>query len=163
MHAYCIQELRLSENSANKRIRVARKGREMPALLAAIADGRLNLSGAVVLAARLSSENADELLAAAAGRAKSEIEEFLAARFPSTESIPMIESLPVATESTPPEEAETSSAVGLASWPVSNSTEMTASTAGQLSPGTVRPPKKSSVAPISRDRFTVTFTIGRST
>jgi hypothetical protein len=32
MHAYCEQELRLSEAAANKRIRVARKAREIPAL-----------------------------------------------------------------------------------------------------------------------------------
>src|SRR5262245_23325389 len=57
MHAYCEQELRLSEDAANKRIRVARKAREVPALFAAIADGRLNLSGVVLLAAHLTPEN----------------------------------------------------------------------------------------------------------
>ncbi len=62
MHSYCVHVLGLSEDSANKRIRVARKARECPALLEAIADGRLHLSGAALLASRLTPHNADELL-----------------------------------------------------------------------------------------------------
>ncbi|MEO5618344.1 MAG: hypothetical protein ABIS67_11270, partial [Candidatus Eisenbacteria bacterium] len=43
MFAYCVGELRLSEDSAFKRIRVARKARQFPAIFEAIADGRLHL------------------------------------------------------------------------------------------------------------------------
>src|SRR5215510_355986 len=45
MVAYCVGELHLSEDSALKRIRAARVAREFPALFAALADGRLTLSG----------------------------------------------------------------------------------------------------------------------
>src|SRR5262245_54057051 len=65
MHAYCEQELRLSEDAANKRIRVARKAREIPALFGAVADGRLSLSGVILLASHLTLDNADELIRAA--------------------------------------------------------------------------------------------------
>ena len=38
VRAYCVGELRLSEDAAFKRIRVARKAREFPVLFVAIAD-----------------------------------------------------------------------------------------------------------------------------
>jgi len=44
MYAYCVGRLRLSDQSAFKRIRVARAAREFPAIFPALADGRLNLS-----------------------------------------------------------------------------------------------------------------------
>src|SRR5262245_25715142 len=44
MYAYCVRELRLSDDMAFKRIRVARAARRFPAILPAIQDGRLNLS-----------------------------------------------------------------------------------------------------------------------
>src|SRR5262249_40214129 len=94
MHAYCEQELRLSEDAANKRIRVARKAREVPALFGAIADGRLNLSGVILLASHLTPDNADELIRAAEGKSKAEIEALIAARQPRSEEIPMVEAFP---------------------------------------------------------------------
>ena len=73
MYLYCVHELRLSEEAAFKRIHAARTARRFPALFAALAEGRLHLSGVVMLAPHLTPENADELLAAAAaeqGRAR---------------------------------------------------------------------------------------------
>ncbi|HXS81519.1 MAG TPA: hypothetical protein VN896_02280, partial [Methylomirabilota bacterium] len=57
---YCIGELRLSEDAAKKRLRVARSGRECPGVFEALASGRVHLSGLVVLATHLSPENAPE-------------------------------------------------------------------------------------------------------
>jgi hypothetical protein len=82
MHGYCVGELRLSEDSAYKRIRAARAARDFPAIFAAVADGRLHLSAVVMLSSYLTAENADELLAAAAHKSKSELEQLLAERFP---------------------------------------------------------------------------------
>ena len=45
MFAYCVDRWRMSEDMACKRIRAARAGRRFPAILAAIAKGRLHLSG----------------------------------------------------------------------------------------------------------------------
>ncbi|MBI5709536.1 MAG: HNH endonuclease, partial [Candidatus Eisenbacteria bacterium] len=74
MFSYCVHELRLSEDAAYKRIQAARLAREFPVLFEALADGRLHLSAVGLLAPYLTPENADELLAAAAHRTKSEIE-----------------------------------------------------------------------------------------
>src|SRR5437762_14105515 len=74
MFSYCVHELRLSEETALKRIRAAHAAREFPVIFAAVADGRLHLSAIVLLATHLTPETADELLAAAAHKSKSEIE-----------------------------------------------------------------------------------------
>jgi hypothetical protein len=82
MHAYCVGELRLSDDAAFKRIRAARAGREFPAIFDMVADGRLHLAAVVMLKPCLTHENADDLLAAATHRTKAEIEHLLAQRFP---------------------------------------------------------------------------------
>src|SRR2546425_12742193 len=66
MYLYCVQELGLSEDAASKRIHAARAARRFPALFAALADGRLHLSAVVLLAAHLTEDTAEELMAAAA-------------------------------------------------------------------------------------------------
>jgi hypothetical protein len=82
MHAYCVGELRLSEDAAFRRIRAARAGRDFPALLAAVAEGRLHLAAVCLLAPHLTRENVDDLVETATHRCKSDIEEMLAQRFP---------------------------------------------------------------------------------
>ena len=94
MFAYCVEELRLSEDAAYKRIQAARTARRFPVIFSAVADGRLNLSGVVLLAPHLGEANADELLAAAAGRTRAGIEEWLARRFPRSELLPLVTQLP---------------------------------------------------------------------
>ena len=71
--AYCVHELRLSEDAAYKRIQAARVARQFPVIFEALADGRLHLSAVGLLAPYLTSENADDLLAAATHRTKAEI------------------------------------------------------------------------------------------
>ena len=83
MHAYCVEELRLSDDAAYKRIRAARAARRFPILFTAIAEGKLHLAAVSLLAWHLTPENAAELIEAAIHRRKSEIEEMLARRFPS--------------------------------------------------------------------------------
>ena len=65
MHAYCVRELHLSDDAAFKRIRAARAALDYPAILDALAEGRLHLTAVVLLARHLRPENADELLEAA--------------------------------------------------------------------------------------------------
>jgi 5-methylcytosine-specific restriction endonuclease McrA len=81
MHAYCVDELRLSEDAASKRIQAARAARRLPVLFTAIAEGRLHLSGICLLAPHLTSENAAELIEAATHRRRSEIATILAQHF----------------------------------------------------------------------------------
>src|SRR5438552_13703064 len=94
MFAYCVHELRLSEDAAYKRIQAARVARQFPIIFDAVADGRLHLSAVGLLAPYLTPENAGELLAAAALKTKSEIEELVARRFPRSETLGLLAALP---------------------------------------------------------------------
>ena len=62
LFAYCTKVLHYAEHAAFNRIEVARAARDIPALLHAISEGSLNLTGARLLAPHLTSENAATLL-----------------------------------------------------------------------------------------------------
>jgi hypothetical protein len=94
MFSYCVDVLRLSEEGARKRIHAARAARRFPATLPMVADGSLHLSAVVLLAPRLTEQNVDELLAAAAGKSKSEIERLLAGKYPKPDVPNAIVALP---------------------------------------------------------------------
>jgi hypothetical protein len=81
MHAYCVNELRFSDDAAYKRIQAARAARKFPTLFAALAEGRLHLTALCLLAPHLTPENVLELVEAATHRRQSEIEAMLARRF----------------------------------------------------------------------------------
>jgi 5-methylcytosine-specific restriction endonuclease McrA len=85
MHAYCVGELRLSEDAASKRIQAARAARQFPLLFDALAEGRLHLAAVCLLAPHLTAENVEQLVEAATHRSKAEIEEWLARFFPRPE------------------------------------------------------------------------------
>ncbi len=82
MHVYCVKVLRLSEDAAIKRLRVARMARRYPAIFPAIADGRLTLTAVLMLRRYIVPANAARLLALAEGRTTAELAEALAAEFP---------------------------------------------------------------------------------
>src|SRR6267143_364226 len=82
MHAYCVEELHLSEDAASRRIQAARAVRRFPSLFTALAEGRLHLTGVCLLAPHLTPETAEELIEVATHKRKSEIEESLAGRYP---------------------------------------------------------------------------------
>jgi hypothetical protein len=103
MHAYCVEELRLSEDAAKKRIQAARAARRFPALFTAVAEGRLHLAAVCLLTPYLTQESADELIEAATHRQKSAIEEMLARRFPPPEMSPRVRAVtPLISEPPPP-------------------------------------------------------------
>src|SRR6266850_5674362 len=94
MHAYCVHELRLSEDAAYKRIQAARAARRFPQIFEAVAEGRLHLTGVGLLAPYLTPENATDLLALATHRTKAEIEVLIAERFPRSEVLGLMPALP---------------------------------------------------------------------
>jgi hypothetical protein len=94
MFSYCVDILHFSEDQAFKRIRAARAARDFPAILALIATGELHLSAVALLAPHLTKDNHLELLRAARGKSKRQIEELLAARFPQPDVAPQIRRLP---------------------------------------------------------------------
>jgi len=95
MHAYCVEELRLSDDAAFRRIRAARAGRSFPSVFDALAGGQLHLAAVSLLAPHLTKENVEELIEAATHKRKAEIEEFLARRFGQPEVPAKVRILPV--------------------------------------------------------------------
>src|SRR5258706_3793097 len=82
MADYCVRKRGMTEDMAWLRIRVARTGRLYPTIFSALADSQLNLTSVLLLAPKLAPDNAEELLAAAAGKSKDELKLLLAERFP---------------------------------------------------------------------------------
>jgi hypothetical protein len=95
MFAYCTQVLHLSEHEAYARITVARASRRHPSLLAMLSDGRLHLSGIGKLVPHLTDANTADLLARAAHRTKSQIEELIAEIAPKPDVPAAIRKVPV--------------------------------------------------------------------
>jgi hypothetical protein len=147
MFDYCVHKLRLSEDAAYKRIRAARAARQFPVIFEAVADGRLHLSAVVLLTPYLTPESAYGLLAAAAHKTKAEIEELLARRFPRTEAMGLVVTLPAPS---PRVDGQ------LAPGPVGHPNSETP----QLSPAQVG--TRSKLAPVAAERFLIEATVGRS-
>ncbi|MFN8587452.1 MAG: HNH endonuclease signature motif containing protein [Candidatus Eisenbacteria bacterium] len=80
MQKYCMGRLGMSEDRAGKRITVARAGRRFVGVFERLADGRLSVSAALVLAPRLCEANAEALLALAERRSRGEVLRLLAER-----------------------------------------------------------------------------------
>jgi hypothetical protein len=74
LYTYCVYELRLSEDEAQRRAKAARTAREFPVLFEMLAEGAIHLTGLLLLAPYLTRENHGELWARARFRTKREIE-----------------------------------------------------------------------------------------
>jgi hypothetical protein len=78
MFTYCTQVLRLSEHAAYGRIEAARAARRYPMILGLFAEGEITLTTITLLAAHLTPDNHRELLEAARGRSRREVERLIA-------------------------------------------------------------------------------------
>jgi 5-methylcytosine-specific restriction endonuclease McrA len=147
MYEYCIHELRFSDQSAFKRIRVARVARQFPVVYGMLADGRLNLSAVVMLTGYLTSENGEELLLAAAKRTRADLERLIAERFPQPDLPTLIAPL-----------AATGYDLQLSPGTVKlRPTEHAAGAPESIAP----PTSPAKVAPLASQRFAVQFTMGQ--
>jgi hypothetical protein len=82
MQSFCIHELRFTADEAEKHITAARVAQQYPVIFRMIAAGQLHITGVLILAPRLTPDNAEELLAQAADQTLRELRELLARRFP---------------------------------------------------------------------------------
>src|SRR5687767_8052799 len=73
LYAYCLYELRFSEDEAFRRVAAARLIRRFPALLDALASGELHLTGLLMLGPHLTEANLTEVLVRAKHRTKREL------------------------------------------------------------------------------------------
>ena len=165
MYEYCVGKLHLSEDTAFKRIRVARAARQFPVIFVAVAEGRLNLNAVVLLAPYLTPQTADDLLAAATHKRRTEIEQLLAARFPR----PDLPSLVQAIAPTPPSNSLAARPVGApddppATAPPGPAEERPTSVIveEQLAARPVQAvANRARVVPLSPERFAVQFTLSK--
>jgi hypothetical protein len=131
-------------------------------IFAALAERRVHLSAAVLLAPHLTPENVQELLSAATHRTRAEVEQLLALRFPKPDLPARVEPIVLAPIPAPAPELPSS--------------ETIESDAAQLSPGTVgasacisepapaqieSPAPRPRITPLAPERFAVQFTFGR--
>ena len=79
LYEYCITGLNLSEGAVPARIHVANVSRRFPQLLAALAESRISLTVAALLAPHLIEENVEKLLSDCAGMKRRETEEYVVA------------------------------------------------------------------------------------
>jgi hypothetical protein len=91
---YCVKRLNLSEGSVARRLQVANVARRFPQLLMALADNRISLTVAGLLAPHLREENADKLLSDCAGMSSRDVEEYLVALRPKPVFKPSIRKRP---------------------------------------------------------------------
>jgi hypothetical protein len=156
MYAYCTEVLHLSEAEAWLRIRVARASRKHPMLLPMLRDGRLHLSGIVVLVPHLTPDNRQGLLQRAVHKTKRQIEELVAEIAPREDARGLMRRLP--TRQAPPSSAPgpqlCPDTVGGRSAPNRDARE------SGLCPDTVAPPlaRPATVEPLAPARFKIQFT-----
>ena len=162
LFAYCLH-LGYSEDEAAKRIQAARAARSYPVLFEKIAAGELHLSAVNLLAPHLDGPHGTQLIAAAIGKTKRQVEEMLAARFPKPNVMPSLRRLPAAkllgAEACPvPPQPEPALLFGARAAAVMPVLEPTPSAAFVPPP----PPKsRPVVAPLSAEHFKLQVTISR--
>ncbi|MET0414376.1 MAG: hypothetical protein ABW217_23900 [Polyangiaceae bacterium] len=96
LYTYCVYELRMSEDEAQRRCRAARLCRQFPLLLEMLSDASIHLTGILLLGPHLTDDNHREVLARARYRTKREIEKLVAELAPRHDVPARIEPLHVA-------------------------------------------------------------------
>jgi len=165
MYAYCVARLHLSGDAAYKRIQVARTARRHPAVLAALAEGRVHLTGLNLLAPHLKSlapEQVNELLAAATHRTKMQIELLVAERFPTPDVKAEVRAIP-------PTPLQAPGLIAESTLECAEQTQLVANKDGELAPAQVgvpvvmvQRPEYARVAPLAPQRYGVQFTLDQT-
>ena len=91
---YCTTRLQLSEGSVARRLQVANVSRQFPQLLIALAENRISLTVAGLLAPHVRDNNVDKLLSDCAGKSRRAVEEYLVALKPKPTFKPSIRKRP---------------------------------------------------------------------
>jgi len=172
MYEFLIHDLHYSEGAAYKRLYAARAAWKFPLLYLAVADGRLHLSGVVLLAKHLTESNVAEWVDAATHKTKAEIEQLIANRCPRPDLPEPLEAIApppewlaelspgtVAGTPSPIESTCPAMAVELSPGTVDGASASSAPPVVQLSPGKVQPPvPPSRPTPLAPQRYGFQFT-----
>src|SRR5712691_11304015 len=167
---YCRAVLRLSEDAVYNRIQSARAARRFPVIVDMLLARTLSPTTARLLARRLTPENQQELLSAASGLGKEDVEELLAARFPEPEVRASVRRVPTAALATVfpmgasptigvAPEVDAAPRVDAASATSSSAApEVAGPIAGEAISCSIAAPVRSTVRPIAAERYEVRFT-----
>src|SRR5713101_2072542 len=149
---YCRAVLRLSEDAVYNRIQSARAAGRFPVIIDMLLARTLSPTTARLLARRLTPENHQELLSAASGLGKEDVETLLAARFPEPEtkaSVRLVQTAPAAAVPAMSAGATTLS---------SAAPEVAGPIAGEAISYSIPAPARPTVRPIAAERYEVRFT-----
>ena len=172
MYAYCVNVLHFSEDAAGKRIHVAGVARKFPALLEAIAEGRLHLTGACEIAAHLTPENVDGLIAEVTHKTKEQIRVVVAALAPKPdleEKITPMQDTPPASVEPPPATRSAQVVANIEAPSAPAQMEDSPVVEGQSSGDTPlaahapQPPTPARITPLAPERYGVQFTVDQET
>ena len=94
LYEYCIRRLNLSEGAVPARIHVANVSRRFPQLLVALAESRISLTVAALLAPHVTEENVDKVISDCVGMTRRETEEYVVAFRPKPVFEPSIRKRP---------------------------------------------------------------------
>jgi hypothetical protein len=147
LFAFCTEVLHLSEGAAYGRIQAARAARRFPVILDLLEEGALNLTTVGLIAPHLSEENHHSVLDAARHKSKREVERQVATLHPRPDVTPSIRKV--------------NSPTHLRVQPTLSDT-VTRPCQTPESPCN-RPPRPAVVAPLTPERYHVSFTVGRDT
>jgi hypothetical protein len=155
LFTYCTHVLHLSEHAAYGRIQAARIARRFPLVLDLLAAGDINLTTIGLLAAHLTADNQQELLASAARKTKRDVERLVASLDPRPDVASSVRKHPART-TLPAMESASPVVRPLGDAPQA----VDAGTKVSISPV---PAKPSVVSPLAPERYKVQFTISRAT
>jgi hypothetical protein len=150
---YFVRVLQLSEPEAYNRIEAARVARRFPVILDKLAEGSLSMTTVRLLASHLTVGNHEELLAAASGKSKREVDELLARHFPQPDVASSVRKLPEPRPIASPVAVATSA--GTRGEPVTSASPL--GVAIEAVPPTA-PPRPAVVKPLAPERYKVQFT-----
>ena len=167
LFTYCTAVLGLSESETYNRIEAARAARRFALVLDRLADGSLNLTTLRLIARHLTAANHEELVAAAAGRTKHEVELLVARRFPRADVASSVRKLPAVPRtaarpvgSVPAVAAAVPSGAATSAAPASASASPASGAPIVLTPPA---PRRPLVSPLAADRYEIRFTAGADT
>lgn len=112
MFTYCTQVLHLAEHAAYNRIEVARAARRFPIILELLAEGRIHLSAARLLAPHLTEANHEELLREASHKSKRDVEQIVVRLQPRVAVPSTVRKLPTSPNSVAPDGAAAAATSG---------------------------------------------------
>jgi hypothetical protein len=160
---YCMAVLHMSEDAVYNRIEAARAVRRFPEILDMLRAGSMSVTTVRLIARRLTAENHAELLAAAAGRGRRDVEEMLAHRFPEPDVPASVRKVPVRAAERDATEPAVPTSAAATSGGSTRESEPSVLVAPEVFATSVAPARPAVVRPLAPSRYEIRFTASEET